>query len=352
MLQQCSAKEVCSGSSNCDLERISRRQDQNFHLIPIEAQLLFFSSIHPSISLSYYVYSSTGDNDAGSDPTTMDIAAHAVTTAAGGFDHCCLVTQDGKVSIFGPGYKSSDQLLMSLDVPSPVKQVACGEHHTLFLTENGDCYAFGSNREGQLGSPSVGSESTKPVVVAGPGAGTDPIIAIAAGARHSVALTANGSLLSWGCSLHGECGTGSILPSITTPTIVSALGPLKFVAIGAGMGHTMSLSETGDVYSWGSNDQGQLGDGTTVSSLIPKLIESLGAGDDPVVKIAAGGRHSVAMTKSGKSFAWGFGSFGQLGNGVFESASSPKEMVISNGGGEKVVDVAAGWWHSIVVTAA
>jgi len=283
----------------------------------------------------------------------MDVAAHSVATAAGGFDHCCIVTQDGKASIFGPGHKSSDQLLLSVDVPSPVKQVACGEHHSLILTESGDCYSFGSNTEGQLGSPSAGSEQTKPLLVAGPGAGTEIIIAIAAGARHSVALTATGSVLSWGCSLHGESGTGSLVPSVPTPTIVSALGPLKFVAIGAGMGHTLCLSEAGDVYCWGSNDQGQLGDCTTVSSLTPKMIESLGAGDDPVVKIAAGGRHSVALTKSGKSFAWGFGSFGQLGNGVFESVSSPKEMVISNeGGSEKVVDIAAGWWHSIVVTGA
>jgi alpha-tubulin suppressor-like RCC1 family protein len=288
-----------------------------------------------------------GDSDASSDPTQMDIAAHAVATAAGGFDHCCVVTQDGKLSVFGPGYRPTDGLLMSLEVPSPVKQVSCGEHHSLILTEGGDCYAFGSNREVQLGSPSAGSESTKPILVAGPGAGTDPIAAIAAGARHSVALTASGSILSWGCSLHGECGTGAIVPSVPTPTVVSALGPLKFVAIGAGMGHTLCLSETGDVYSWGSNDQGQLGDGTTVSSLNPKLIESLGAGDDPVVKIAVGGRHSVALTKSGKAFSWGFGKFGQLGNGVFESVSSPKEMVTS----EKVVDVAAGWWHTVVITA-
>ncbi len=236
---------------------------------------------------------------------------------------------------------------MSLEVPSPVKQVACGEHHTLLLTEDGDCYAFGSNREGQLGNPTAGAESNKPVLAAGPGAGTDAITVIAAGARHSVALTASGSILSWGCSLRGECGTGSIVPSLPTPTAVSALGPLKFVAIAAGMNHTMCLSDTGDVYCWGSNDQGQLGDGTTTSSLTPKLIESLGAGDDPVVKIAAGGRHSVALTGSGKAFSWGFGKFGQLGNGVFESVNSSTEMVIS----EKVVDVAAGWWHTLVVTA-
>jgi alpha-tubulin suppressor-like RCC1 family protein len=279
----------------------------------------------------------------------MDVVAHSVATAAGGFDHCCVVTQDGKASVFGPGYRSSDGLLMSIELPSPVKEVACGEHHTLLLTESGDCFAFGSNREGQLGSPSVESESSKPILVVGPGAGTDSIIAIAAGARHSVALTSTGSILSWGCSLHGECGSGSVIPSVPTPTAVSALGPLKFVAIAAGMGHSMCLADTGDVYSWGSNDQGQLGDGTTASTLTPKLIETLGAGDDPVVKIAAAGRHSVALTKSGKAFSWGFGKFGQLGNGLFESVNGPKDMVVGIAG-EKVVDVAVGWWHTIVIT--
>lgn len=153
-----------------------------------------------------------------------------------------------------------------------------GEHHSLALSATGDVYAWGNNAEGQLGNGTTGGASTTPVLVAGPSSGArdaallQPIIAIAAGARHSVAVTTAGQCLAWGWGLHGQCGMGAGVPSVPTPTVVMALGPLKCVSVAAGMGHTVVSTDQGDVYAWGLNGDGQLGDGTDLSSLLVRML--------------------------------------------------------------------------------
>lgn len=155
----------------------------------------------------------------------------------------------------------------------PPPATPAGEHHSLALAANGDVFAWGSNAEGQLGSGSAGGASAAPVLVAGPSCGArdaallSPATAIAAGARHSVAVNSLGQCLAWGWSLHGQCGTGKAAPSVPAPTVVAALGPLKVVGAAAGMGHTVVCTDQGDAYAWGLNADGQLGDGTDLSSL-------------------------------------------------------------------------------------
>ena len=133
-------------------------------------------------------------------------------------------------------------------------------------------YAWGNNQEGQLGDSSAAS-SAVPLLAAGPssqqrdGGLLQPITAIACGARHSVAVNTLGQCLAWGWNLHGQCGSGRATPSQPSPALVKALGPLKCTGVAAGMGHTLVCTDQGDVYAWGLNGDGQLGDGTDVASL-------------------------------------------------------------------------------------
>ena len=276
----------------------------------------------------------------------------------------------------------------------PRPPLPTGEHHSLALAATGDVYAWGSNAEGQLGDGTTGGSSAAPLLVAGPGSGArdagllQPTTAIAAGARHSLAVNTSGQCLAWGWSLHGQCGTGSAVPPVPSPTLVGALGPLKCVAVAGGMGHTVVATDQGDVYAWGLNSDGQLGDGTDTAALQvsgrgfnrcaagggccvsagqawvpltqcsrcppslptpqPKLVEDGALAGDSVVKVAAGARHTLALCASGKAYAWGWGAFGQLGSGAFASARSPQAVAVP--GGAKVTDLAAGWWHSLFLT--
>ncbi len=158
-------------------------------------------------------------------------------------------------------------------IPLPLTTMPAGEHHSLALSASGDVFAWGSNAEGQLGNGATGGASAEPVAVAGPASGAAdasvaaPVATIAAGARHSVAVSSLGQCLAWGWSLHGQCGTGKAAPSVPAPTVVAALGPLKVVGAAAGMGHTIVCTDQGDAYAWGLNADGQLGDGTDLSSL-------------------------------------------------------------------------------------
>ena len=148
--------------------------------------------------------------------------------------------------------------------------LSAGEHHSLALGANGDVFAWGSNAEGQLGSSSTVA-SAAPVLVAGPSsqhrdaALLQPATAVACGARHSLALNALGQCLAWGWSLHGQCGKSA--PSVPMPSVVQSLGPLTCVGVAGGMGHTVVCTDQGDVYAWGLNGDGQLGDGSDVSAL-------------------------------------------------------------------------------------
>lgn len=284
-----------------------------------------------TLSRSATIVAKAGANEDGADPATLDEVATGVAAAAAGFDHGLLVLADGgKVLAFGPSLRPAGTppgiYLSPVPFKVAVTQVAAGargaawwrwqalgglpvlshgscecnvgaharchlpwafsvpptlpntfpgpagEHHSLALSASGDVFAWGSNAEGQLGA-GTGAASAAPVVVAGPGSGArdagplQPVTAIAAGARHSLAVNSQGQCLAWGWGLHGQCGTGRSVPSVPTPTVVAALGPLKCASVAGGMGHTVVATDTGDVYAWGLNTDGQLGDGGDETAL-------------------------------------------------------------------------------------
>jgi alpha-tubulin suppressor-like RCC1 family protein len=288
-----------------------------------------------------------------------------VRTAAAGFDHLVYVTKakgeapSSTCYLVGPRYDTAPVPISLLKPACTIISVAAGEHHTLLLSDGGEIFAIGSNLDGQLGVPSVkhqageGFNSTEPVLIPGI-AGT----AIAAGARHSVCIDRQGRCFAWGSSLHGQCGnaengteSNQSSVSIAQPSLVEALGPLKCVSIAAGMRHTLCSTSTGDVYGWGSNEDGELAcsePGTTYVSR-PRLVDDPALENEHIVKVSACGRHSLALSNSGKVFSWGFGVFGQLGSGKLQASSSTNTA--SNTCTEidlpAVGDAVAGWWHSL-----
>lgn len=91
------------------------------------------------------------------------------------------------------------------------------------------------------------------------------IIQITCGDYHSLALSKGGELFAWGQNLHGQLGVGRKFPSTTTPQIVEHLAGVPLAQISAGEAHSMVLSMSGNIYSWGKNEFGQLGLGHTES---------------------------------------------------------------------------------------
>jgi alpha-tubulin suppressor-like RCC1 family protein len=138
------------------------------------------------------------------------------------------------------------------------------------------------------------------------------ITVIKCGAYHSMALTLSGEVYTWGSNYLGQIGCGDN-NNKSVPTKVKGLNENKIKMISCGFNHSMALTESGCVYSWGYNEFGQLGIANQIYSNSPKQIEMK---DMIIDKIACGHSHSLLLTNNGVIYAFGDNSLGQIGNGI------------------------------------
>ena len=208
-----------------------------------------------------------------------------------------------------------------------VTQVSAGMYHSCALTASGQLYTWGNNSKGQLGlgrnsdmvfSPSL-VESLTGVPVAG----------VTCGGNHTLVVTRSGAVYAWGSNNHGQLGLGDTKDRMW-PTQVSTLRNLRVLPAGvvAGLEHTVALTSDGGVFTWGSGRCGQLGHGSFNSETQPrKVMELMGTS---VSQVAAGDRHTLAYIPSrAKLYAMGVGGSGQLGRGDITSNSNLPNIVPS-----------------------
>lgn len=281
----------------------------------------------------------------------------AVGVAVGG--HSLALLGDG--SVLAWGYNGQGQLgdgttvnryypVAVLGLP-PVIMIAAGgggsidsfyngyyaESTSYALTQEGMVYAWGFNGQGQVGDGTTQNRST-PVKVSG----LTNIVSIAAGSRtgyysyaprlggHALALKADGTVWAWGSNNNGQLGDGTTT-NRATPVQVAGLSDVIAIAAGGPSvppasgdygGHSLALKSDGTVWSWGFNGYGQLGDGTTTNRATP--VQVVGLSD--VVAIAAGSFHSLARKKDGTVWAWGLNDAGQLGDGTTTNRTTPVQV--------------------------
>jgi alpha-tubulin suppressor-like RCC1 family protein len=240
-------------------------------------------------------------------------------------------------------------------------QVAAGGAHSLALSASGQLYAFGLNAAGQLGSTTDnGTENANPAPerVTLPGTSA-PVSQIAAGGAHSLALTSTGQLYAFGSNRFGQLGSqansGSEAanPSPLPVSLPGAVGPVTQIA--AGSAHSLALTETGQLYAFGSNQFGQLGSqansGSELANATPRPVSLPGA-SGPVTEIAAGAFHSLALTSTGQLYAFGRNSAGQLGTDTGIGTPNPTPALVAlPADADRVVQIVAGASDSMLVTA-
>lgn len=210
-----------------------------------------------------------------------------------------------------------------------IVQVAAGATHSLALATDGTIYAWGKNEYGQLGNDST-TNSSVPVVVktAGTPMAGKTIIQIHAGYEHSLALASDGTVYAWGRNNSGQLGKNDATDA-HIPTAVRTLGtPMAgkvIVQLAAGNSQSMALASDGTIYTWGWNQYGQLGNGTTTNSRIPVAVVTTGTpmAGKTISQVAAGNAHALAMTDDGTVYAWGWNQYGQLGNNSTINSSLP-----------------------------
>ena len=305
---------------------------------------------------------------AATDDSGFEIPA-ADTSAAqvdAGLYHSAILYYDNTLYLWGDntygqlGVKDLDysDSPVSVQLDEPVASMSLGAFHSLVLTRKGQVYAFGRNSFGQLGNQSI-EPTDRPSKVEG----LPEIAAVSAGAFHSMALGTDGSVWAWGNNTDLQIG---LVPDQhiydLNETLVGrrCLEPVKIIddgiiAIAAGGHHSLALHESGQVYAWGANDRGQLGNGTTQSHGNPSLV----AGLEHITQIAAGYQHNLAVAYRENSsdiiWTWGDDSFGQLGLGTDLQQSAYRSLPAASNWTavfdqqpipQTIVKIAAGAGHS------
>ena len=247
------------------------------------------------------------------EPSLLNGISNVSKVVAGQFLYAA-VDQVGKVYTWGfstdgalghPSNQvnSSPEVITSLP---EIQDVAIGDNFMIALSNSQRVYGWGSNSAGQLGLGHLNTvTSPEPISL------SSKINSIAAGSTHVLALTIDGKVLGWGSNHFGQVSL-SQNDQQHTQTFVTKPRPIvfpeKIIVIAAGMHYSLALSVSGRVYAWGWNGFGQLGLGDLKSRNTPTLIPNLSG----VRAIAAGESHALAIGK-GELVGWGSNESGQLG---------------------------------------
>lgn len=205
-------------------------------------------------------------------------------------------------------------------VPYETSKIEAGYNYSLALTKEGVLWSWGRNTNGALGDGTTTQRSSPVHLIFGPYSGLR-FKAISA-SSHSAAIDTQDRLWVWGLNTWGQVGDGSTTNRNRPLEIPVNLGLAKIVSVACGEKHTVVADTDGNLWAWGDNTSGALGNGSTSNALSPVQV-STGTGMTIVVNVAAGDDHSLAASYGGAIHAWGAASYGQLGNGSTTNSSVP-----------------------------
>ena len=316
----------------------------------------------------------------------------------GGDSHSAVVTSSGKIFTWGLYRDNEGAMRISADEefrnkPGEVEvhdgarfiRIACGSNHTVACTIDGKVYGWGCHSVGQVALPPESKRKgalkknldkiiwknprkpqAEPSIVLAPLAldlssilgrkkEDQKIILVSCGSNHTFALTASGKVISWGLNNEGQLGLGDT-ETHDSPAVIDELSHQGVCQIAAGDSHSMVLTDSGSIYTFGEGLYGKLGHGeiytphtSTRQCATPKKVEAMeGRGTR---QISCGGQHCLAVTVRGKLFTWGqAGHFLGLGN-EDEDVFSPS---LVTGGATKdrfIVHADAGGQHTVLIAA-
>ncbi|KAM4572309.1 putative E3 ubiquitin-protein ligase HERC4 [Odontesthes bonariensis] len=221
---------------------------------------------------------------------------------------------------------------------TPVSQVACGSQHSVALSKDGQVYTWGLNSRGQLGVGKKNSGASSPQHLRSLSA--IPVVRIAAGGEQSFALSVSGGVFGWGKNDFGQLGLGDAKDR-QTPTSIQSLNLKKTSYISCGKDHTAILTKDGVVFTFGSGQYGQLGHNSLRNELRPRLVAELWGAK--VSMIACGRHHTLALTDVKRVYSFGSREQGQLGREEQSHPSVPLPVQLPQDTGDpKITTIFAG----------
>ena len=289
------------------------------------------------------------------------ICIRCLSKIACGGSHTMALDNTGKVYAWGYNHRGQLGDGFNANISTPILintgaianrvviSIACGCRHTMALDDTGRVYAWGYNWNCQLGNDYTIQQNT-PILINTGAIANKVIVSIACGTYHSMALDNTGNIYAWGNNNYSQLGNGDTTQQ-NTPILINTgdLVNKVIVSIVCGSFHTIALDNTGHVYTWGYNEQGQLGDGTTFDKNRPILINTGAIANKVIVSIACGTYHSMAIDNTGKVYVWGNNLQGQLGNGSTTQQNTP--ILINTGAiaNKVIVSIVCGNFYTMVL---
>lgn len=251
-------------------------------------------------------------------------------------------------TLWGWGFNDSGQLgdgtyicrsspVQEISSSTDWRQVSAGHIHSLALKTSGELYAWGCNINGQIGS-GVTISCNSPVQEV---TSSTDWCQVSNGC-HSVALKKSGTLWAWGLNNIGQVGDGTIFCHSSPVQETSC--STNWCQVSAGRNTSLALKTSGELYAWGENICGGLGDETTInrSSPVQEITSSTNW-----CQVYASFRHSVALKTSGEVWSWGWNDFiGALGDSTTTDKSSPVQEISSS---TDWCQVSAGGYHTLAL---
>ena len=250
--------------------------------------------------------------------------------------------------------RPNEERLRSLAyAPHYVMAVACGSNEGFFtaiVVEDGAVYACGRGEYGQLGLNSR-QHRQRPARVCGAELHSDaPVVMVAAGARHRAALTKDGAIWTCGDGVAGQLGHGDAQERLRPARLGrEVFGGSPVVLVACGGHHTVAVTGRGFVWTCGYNAYGQLGHGDRFNRRLFTLVHPVNFGGASIVVAAGGAFHSVVASAEGDVFTWGGGACGRLGHNDEHDRLAPARLGREEFGGGKIVMVAAGGFHTVAL---
>lgn len=279
-------------------------------------------------------------------PKLVDsLASFRITQVSAGWNHsgfvsdsgCLFTCGDGSFGQLGHGdYQSSHSPVeVSFFRSKPADQIACGMRHSLALLKgnSGDqVYGFGSGKRGQLGVSKDKIKSLNLPHLCSGFEGTE-LVNISANGDHSAALSAGGQLFTWGRGFSGSA-------DVSVPQALAS--SLRFKQVAIGWNHALVLTVEREVFMLGGSHHGVLSKLNKAplvcdSSGEPILSKVAGLDGKRIVQIAAGSEHSATVTDDGQVCTWGWGEHGQLGLGDTSDQSLPRVVDLGNKPGSNLL---------------
>ena len=213
------------------------------------------------------------------------------------------VMKDGTMLSWGGNWSGAlgDGTEVQRNLPGPVlgltgvRKASSVSGFCLALREDGTVWAWGNNSHGQLGDTTTVNRS-----MAAPVDGLSGVVEVGTGPAHSLVLKEDGTVWAWGKNDFGQLGDGSTQDR-SAPVQVNGLSGVVKIFGGRDQSFSLALTDLGEVWAWGQNQHGQLGDGTPTPSSVPTKVSNLSG----VTDIAAGAGMSLALKSDGTIWWWG-----------------------------------------------